>query len=178
MIVEVEGRKETLHTLAARPGGGRGACARADAGWELFPLLEAGETCIAGENLGEWGGSIVALRGNKREPLRKGWNVNPIRAVELSGTTLVIEGLAHLGLSTGMVTRLWRDPGGRWHADPILELPGLPLAFGTTRGGQLLLLTEDRLDRDDPPCPSTAGSDTRGVYLLRIGRDGSAESLP
>lgn len=178
LIVEVEGRKETLHTLATAPGGGRGACAGADAGWALFPLLEAGETCIAGENLGESGGSILALRGNKREPLRQGWNVNPIRAVQLSGTTLVIEGLAHLGLSTGMVTRLWRHPGGRWRADPILELPGLPLAFATTRGGQLLLLTEDRLDRDDLPCPSLAGSESRGVYLLRIDPDGSAESLP
>jgi hypothetical protein len=40
------------------------------------------------------------------------------------------------------------------------------------------LLTEDRLDRDDLPCPSTAGTEARGVYLLRIGRDGSVESLP
>jgi hypothetical protein len=177
--VEVDGRKETLHSVESdRPRAGHGACAHADAGWELFPLLEATDTCIAGENLGEWGGSIIVLRGTEREPLRKGWNVNPIRAIQLGDATLVLEGLAHLGLSTGIVTRLWRDPEGRWHADPILELPGLPLAFATTRGGRLILLTDDKLDRDDPPCPSTAGKEIKGVYLLRIGPDGSAESLP
>jgi len=39
------------------------------------------------------------------------------------------------------------------------------------------VLTDNALDRDDPPSPFTRQGDET-VYLLRIGADGSVESLP
>jgi hypothetical protein len=178
-IVTTEGKRQTLDPVEGDsiPGAGTGACAIADGGWDLFPLLEEGEVCVAGKNEGEWGGKIILAAGREREVLRGGSGVNPIRSVRLGNEVFVIEGLHHLTLSAGMVTRLWKDPRGRWLAEPFLELPGAPLAFAV-RGKQLLLLTDDALDREDEPCPSSPGKNVVPKYLLRISADGSVESLP
>jgi hypothetical protein len=89
----------------------------------------------------------------------------------------VLEGFQGGPLSLGMLTRLWKDPRGDWHAEPVLELPGAPLAFAV-RDDRLLLVVEDTLDGEDEPCPSSRKRKVVSIYLLRISSDGSVESLP
>jgi hypothetical protein len=177
-IVTTDGKKQTLDPVRpdSPPRPGRGACAGADAGWDLFPLLEEGETCIAGENLGEFGGKIVRLGRRRREVLRD--DANPLRAVRLGSDLFVIEGLEHISWGGwGTLTRLSRDSRGDWRAEPLLELPGVPVAFAV-RGERLLLLVKDALDGDDQPCPAAPGTVVVPFYLLRFSPDGTVESLP
>jgi hypothetical protein len=152
---------------------GTGPCA----GLRSTVLIAGGDTCIVGESRGEWGGSLLAVRGSERRVLRAAWDTNPLRAVRLGSVYLVVEGLDHLGSNTGIVTRVSRGPKGAWEAEPLVELAGMPIAFATTDAGALLLLTGDA--SRESGCPEEPG--VRAPHrdsLVRIDSDGSVRSLP
>jgi HEAT repeats len=130
-------------------------------------------------NNGEFAGEIASVQGGTRHALREGPGVNPMRVVAVRDGYLVVEGLRHITLDEGLLTRLWRLPDGKWQAEPVLELAGAPIAFAVTAQGELLLLTDDASEPVACPEPSSSMAVHTPVYLLRIASsDGSAQSLP
>jgi hypothetical protein len=153
-----------------------GSCSSVKATPGTTILIPEGAVCLVGEDRGEWGGSISAVRAMQHTELRGGWDVNPASAIRFPGGYLVVERLRHVTLSKGIVSRLTRDGQGSWHAEQLVELPGFPFSHALTQDGKLLLLT----DTHEEPCPGDPRTKTTiaPVYLLSIAWDGTVESLP
>lgn len=143
----------------------------------LSEVAADGETRIILVNHDEFGRSISIVQGGERRTLREGWRVNPIRAIALADGYVIVEG-TRFGSNSGALTRVSHGPSGAWQADSVLELAGPPIAFGVTPASILLLLTDDASQPIACLDVAPGRSRPRPVYLLRIGSDGSVESLP
>jgi len=71
-----------------------------------------------------------------------------------------IEGLGHMGVSSGSVIRIaLAQPGGRWQASTVVKLPSDPCTVSTRRDGTLFITS--------PRCIVSVGRDRRVTTLLQ-----------
>jgi hypothetical protein len=71
-----------------------------------------------------------------------------------------IEGLGHMGDSSGSVIRIApAEPGGRWQASTVVKLPSDPRTVSTRRDGTMFITCRD--------CIVAVGRDRRVTTLLR-----------
>ncbi len=71
-----------------------------------------------------------------------------------------IEGLGHMGDSSGSVIRIApAEPGGRWQASTVVKLPSDPCTVSTRRDGTMFITS--------PDCIVAVGRDRRVTTLLR-----------
>jgi hypothetical protein len=146
-----------------------GRCAQLmDKDDEVYIAHPLGTDCLVGVNEGEFGGGVSVRdpRSNKGELLFPG---NPNRFIDDGdGTVLVFEGLAHLGLDSGTVHRVWRQ-NGKWAAELVAAPGANPIGWARDRDGRLLLLAREQ----ERTC--------RGQYpsyvVLRVGPDRRIEAL-
>lgn len=100
---------------------------RVDGGW------------LAGSNRGEWGGELVYIPGNKKAIKILDKNIKNI--YRLGDRYIAVTGLAHLGMSRGMVYELFQDKDGYWCGKEWLKLPGSPRSSSLVETGEILINT-------------------------------------
>lgn len=154
------------------PRAPAGACVGVTSDQSTSILEPLGETCIVGSDHGEWGGSLVAVQGGGRTPLRETWYLHPLKLLRVRDDILVLEGMQHMG-SAGGIARLARSADGAWSARPVLELPGAPLAAKVETDRSLLVLTGEYSLNTEPSCPKAPGVSA----LLRIGPGDRVENI-
>jgi len=126
-----------------------------------------GEACLVGRDDGEFGGTLEVHEAGRVTVLEEPY-ANPLHAVWMHGTLVVVVGRSHLFGGDGRLVRV-EVTEGRWHATPWVELPGAPLAHGLDEEGNLVVgTTEQRLD--EIFC-GRAGA-TTPVHVLRVTGDG------
>jgi HEAT repeats len=182
-VLDIEGTKEmsadggvqtrfSIPVVKARePSKPSGACIGVAAEVGTSILEAVGDTCILGFNHGEFGGTLVAIRGQQRKTLRETWYLNPYQLVHVGEDLLVLEGTVHVVTNVGGLTRLKRSPAGEWSAEPLLELPGVPLAARVEPDERLLVLTGE--NAMTPTCPKARDISA----LLRIGPGDRVENI-
>jgi hypothetical protein len=99
-----------------------------------------GEVQVVGRNWGEWGGSIEIFKGEERVFESKAWWRNPCAAVKVGERLFVLEGLRHMGASTGRITEVAKTPS-RWTAEVLAVLPDAPRAWAIDENGELIIVT-------------------------------------
>jgi len=95
---------------------------------------------VVGIDWGEWGGSIEVFKGEERVFESKAWWRNPRAAVKLGERLFILEGLRHMGASTGRITEVAKTPSG-WTADVRAVLPDAPSAWAIDENGELIIVT-------------------------------------
>lgn len=100
---------------------------------------------IVGFNKGEFGASLYWFNPDGTANYKIS-DHQVVAFVQRGDDLLAIEGLAHLSLSNGSLIRIARaEPGGRWLAATLLELPTAPYAAVMRRDGTLVLALSDRV---------------------------------
>jgi len=99
-----------------------------------------GDVQVVGTDMGEWGGSIEVFRGEERVFESKAWWRNPRAAVKVGERLFILEGLRHLGASTGRITEVAKTPSG-WTAEVLAVLPDTPSAWAIDENGELIIVT-------------------------------------
>ena len=109
-------------------------------------VLEAmGEACLVGRDDGEFGGTLEVHEAGRVTVLEEP-QANPLQAVRMHGTLVVVEGLAHLAGGAGRLVRV-DESEGRWRATPWVTLPGARMAYALDEAGDLVVgTTNQRLD--------------------------------
>jgi hypothetical protein len=147
-----------------------GACADAADPTPLGHFEEAQGSCFKLVNRGEWGGQLLVEEAGWWESLRETWYLNPYRMVTARGQLYILEGMEHMGTEGG-VSKLLRSADGKWHAEPVEQLPGAPKAFGFDADGNLLIVTANgSLNRRPSDCSPEH-------FLLRLRADGQIEAV-
>ncbi|MCP3104233.1 HEAT repeat domain-containing protein [Myxococcus sp. K15C18031901] len=135
---------------------------------DFASVLEAmGEACLVGRDFGEFGGTLEVHEAGRVTVLEEP-HANPLQAVWVHGTLVVVEGLAHLFGGDGRLVRVEASEG-RWRATPWVELPGAPLAHGLDKEGNLVVGTTDQ--RLDEVFCGRAGT-SAPAHVLRVAGDG------
>ncbi|NOJ92343.1 HEAT repeat domain-containing protein [Corallococcus coralloides] len=156
-----------LHWEKPKAPSREGPCADVP-GADFASVLEAmGEACLVGRDFGEFGGTLEVHEVGRVTVLEEP-HANPLQAVRMHGTLVVVEGLAHLFGGDGLLVRVEASEG-RWRATPWVELPGAPLAHGLDEAGNLVVgTTNQRLD--EVVC-GRAGASVP-AHVLRVTVDG------
>ena len=112
---------------------------------------------------GEFGGSVwwFAPDGKARYQIS---DEKVIGFVSTPEGLLMLEGLAHLGLSDGSLRRLVAGPDGRWTSEPFVDLKDAPGVAVLTADKSLLVVTNERLSVGQPRHPT--GRDSGRSRLL------------
>ncbi|RUO89276.1 HEAT repeat domain-containing protein [Corallococcus sp. AB018] len=122
-----------------------GPCADVPDGDSASVLEAMGEACLVGRDDGEFGGTLEVHEAGRVTVLEEP-QANPLQAVRMHGTLVVVEGLAHLAGGTGRLVRV-DESEGRWRATPWVTLPGAPMAYALDEAGDLVVgTTNQRLD--------------------------------
>ncbi|WP_254624015.1 HEAT repeat domain-containing protein [Myxococcus sp. CA033] len=156
-----------LHWDKPKAPSREGPCAAVPGAGSASVLEAMGEACLVGRDDGEFGGTLEVHEAGRVTVLEEP-HANPLQAVWMHGTLVVVEGLSHLFGGDGRLVRVEASEG-RWRATPWVELPGAPLAHGLDEAGNLVVgTTEQRLD--EIFC-GRAGASTP-VHVLRVTGDG------
>jgi len=99
-----------------------------------------GDVLVVGASFGEWGGRIEVFKGEERVFASKAWWRNPRAAVKVGERLFVLEGLRHLGGSTGQITEVAKTPSG-WTAEVLAVLPDAPSAWAIDENDELIIVT-------------------------------------
>nr|WP_241758453.1 HEAT repeat domain-containing protein [Myxococcus landrumus] len=135
-------------------------------------LEVVGAACLVGRDAGEFGGTLEVHEAGRVTVLEEP-RANPLRAVRVYGSLVVVEGLSHLFGGEGRLVRV-ETSEGRWRATPWVDLPGAPLALGLDDERNLVMgTTEQRLD--EIFCAEPRASSL--VHALRITEDGHLAPL-
>jgi hypothetical protein len=104
--------------------------------------MDIGDTCLVGENKGEFGGAVAVINPTTkvRQTLIRG--VHPIAFFRAHGSLVAVEGLEHLSSSSGSVILIDHGTTG-WIARVVATVPSMPVAIGLSPGGDILLRVED-----------------------------------
>ncbi|WP_404373671.1 HEAT repeat domain-containing protein [Corallococcus coralloides] len=122
-----------------------GPCADVPDGDSASVLEAMGEACLVGRDDGEFGGTLEVHEAGRVTVLEEP-QANPLQAVRMHGTLVVVEGLAHLAGGAGRLVRV-DESEGRWRATPWVTLPGAPMAYALDEAGDLVVgTTNQRLD--------------------------------
>nr|WP_249346963.1 HEAT repeat domain-containing protein [Corallococcus exiguus] len=122
-----------------------GPCAGVPDGDSASVLEAMGEACLVGRDDGEFGGTLEVHEPGRVTVLEEP-QANPLQAVRMHGTLVVVEGLAHLAGGAGRLVRV-DESEGRWRATPWVTLPGAPMAYALDEAGGLVVgTTNQRLD--------------------------------
>ncbi|WP_375743639.1 HEAT repeat domain-containing protein [Corallococcus interemptor] len=122
-----------------------GPCADVPDGDSASVLEAMGEACLVGRDDGEFGGTLEVHEPGRVTVLEEP-QANPLQAVRMHGTLVVVEGLAHLAGGAGRLVRV-DDSEGRWRATHWVTLPGAPMAYALDEAGDLVVgTTNQRLD--------------------------------
>ncbi|RKI05682.1 HEAT repeat domain-containing protein [Corallococcus sp. AB030] len=122
-----------------------GPCADVPDGDSASVLEAVGEACLVGRDDGEFGGTLEVHEPGRVTVLEEP-QANPLQAVRMHGTLVVVEGLAHLAGGAGRLVRV-DESEGRWRATPWVTLPGAPMAYALDDAGDLVVgTTNQRLD--------------------------------
>ncbi len=160
-------------------------------------LMPMGQACLVARPMGDFSGWIGVREQERVTELDDGnrYEHQPLRALDLHGTTVVLQGLCHMGVCSGHVDRITRTPEGTWVLEPFAPLPGNPVAYAFDARGDLVIATTSRGHQLDfaylRPPPSAEGGespmgqyvppfeldcrehpDTNISYVVRITRDG------
>ncbi|MCY1033260.1 HEAT repeat domain-containing protein [Corallococcus sp. BB11-1] len=120
-------------------------CAAVPDGDSASVLEAMGEACLVGRDDGEFGGTLEVHEAGRVTVLEEP-HANPLQAVRMHGTLVVVEGLAHLAGGAGRLVRV-DESEGRWRATPWVTLPGAPMAYALDEAGDLVVgTTNQRLD--------------------------------
>lgn len=133
---------------------------------------------LVGFDAGEYGGALYffSADGKTRQQLAA---ENVIGFAELGGQTIVVTGLAHLGMSTGKLLKVVHDSSGI-RADSWIVLDGAADTFLEESGESMLVLTTGSLSRVtaqgsvnqiarvnyDVLYPNSMAADSRGVVYV------------
>jgi hypothetical protein len=151
---EAPDRRPGRPSFVPKAGKFRGASAfiPVDDGW------------LVGFNEGEFGAALYWFSRDGKA----NYKISDHQVVDffsLSDGVYAIEGLAHLGLSTGSVIRIARpDPGARWQAALAVKLTAAPCAVAVRKDGTVLIVLSDSL--------VSLGADRKVRTLLRVPWDG------
>nr|WP_249344434.1 HEAT repeat domain-containing protein [Corallococcus exiguus] len=156
-----------LHWEKPKAPSREGPCADVPGGDSASVLEAMGEACLVGRDDGEFGGTLEVHEAGRVTVLEEP-HANPLQAVRMHGTLVVVEGLAHLFGGDGRLVRV-EVSEGRWRATPWVELPGAPLAHGLDEAGNLVVgTTNQRLD--EVVCGRAGAS--APAHVLRVTVDG------
>lgn len=142
-------------------------------GGDSASVLEAmGEACLVGRDDGEFGGTLEVHEAGRVTVLEES-QANPLQAVRMHGTLVVVEGLAHMYSGAGRLVRV-EASAGRWRATPWVTLPGAPMAYALDEAGDLVVGTTDQ--RLDELVCGRAGT-FAPAHAVRVTRDGRASPV-
>ena len=114
---------------------------------------------LVGFNDGEFGGALYWFSREGQQH----YKISNHQVVDFfSGLDGIyaIEGLGHMGYSSGSVIRIApAEPGGRWQASTVVKLPLAPCTVSTRRDGTMFITS--------PHCIVAVGRDRRLTTLLR-----------
>jgi hypothetical protein len=116
---------------------GRRIAARVDDGW------------IIGFNHGEFGSGLwwFSPDGERRYKIS---NIQLVSLFPNGKELLAVEGIAHGGVSTGEIVRLFRGRTGRWEGKPLVDLGAAPKVAIKDVDGSIIVATTNRLLRVVP----------------------------
>ena len=127
------------------------------------------DACVVGANHGEWGGAIEIDDRGSLVGSRKNWYTNPQALLRVGDRVLVVESLHHLMSSHGRLTEV-TSQDGRWHIEPVAELPAGVL--GLAMQNQEVLVASDWHAPDCPDAPTLfAVGDDGKLRLVSAPRD-------
>ncbi|MFY1824444.1 HEAT repeat domain-containing protein [Myxococcus fulvus] len=156
-----------LHWDKPKAPSREGPCADVPGGDSASVLEAMGEACLVGRDSGEFGGTLEVHEAGRVTVLEEP-HANPLQAVRMHGTLVVVEGLAHLFGGDGRLVRVDASEG-RWRATPWVELPGAPLAHALDEAGNLVVGTTNQ--RLDEVFCNPAGA-SAPAHVLRVTVDG------
>jgi hypothetical protein len=137
-----------------KPARGTVRYTRVDDGW------------LAGSNMGEFGAQLdwYSLDGKQTYEVSRAQVVEFFR---MNGTLYAVEGLAHLGSSSGSVIRVERAGARkRWSARIVADLPFAPYAVAQRGDGAVLITLSDALVAFTPDHKLTKVFDTIAWFGL------------
>lgn len=111
--------------------GGRKTTLKVDDGW------------LIGFNLGEWGGGLWWFNNKGSEHYEICYG-NIQNFFVRDDKILVIEGLAHLSMSSGTIFEVYKKDG-KWESKDFVNLPGAPYSSIQNSNGDLIIVTAESL---------------------------------
>jgi hypothetical protein len=122
--------------------------------WYARYVLDAGDGWLVMEDHGEWGGGISFYsRGGDERAIPIGGIAeaearpqNVLRALRVGDEIYLLQGLSHLGSSSGQFAKLWRE-NGSYTGQAIARFDSAPSAWQREPDGSWLIATEAALWR-------------------------------
>jgi HEAT repeat protein len=94
---------------------------------------------LAGNDRGEWGGELVFVSDSGEKQMLLNKNIEDV--YKLGDRTIILAGLAHMGLNEGIIYELNGNVHQGWDIQQWRSLPGAPMTSWFVETGELLINT-------------------------------------